>query len=628
MRVLYIGRKFKSIEGKGWFFLQQFWRLAIFYLLEQEGNRLVSKRFNKPKKEALERLHDVLKKSKLIDPDEEIVKGFKKLSSRIVQELLENSVHHLLELLETVPITEIDRPQDIGSTLIYRRWSEWELSIRDVARHPPAPGVKNKFSQVYWKRYFRDFDQKLTNLFFQNLIVNYESLISETETSELRRTVTLGYIEILRGFILDHPEWVFKSSYEPSVLNRLNSISFEECWGDCSTIILNTSIADYEKNMAIVLSKCLQKNGISISSELVFEVMKRCRDRIPEYYLGSVKDNRIDRIFLKSVRTTLINLPASGRKEVWDFLDTLQGDEREWTVIIPLKGFQFPAADIKFEDIFLRFTSNIDFLSRHLETRFLNMLEGFEEFAVIDKVSAMDPHMARHVAFKEIRQVLDLLCFILKEPGVIYPDPLSYVALKNGQNKAEKVSLLGGRIPELKSWKSPQNLDMILKLRRLINYADGDDADKLRRALRWYSKSLSEVDDEVKFLELWVPFELLGGGSYLYKENIPIIWAEHYVSERWSLLTTKQRFQTIYGERKQAKKLVDSLAKIRSELLVHAGKTDLLQLSHSVERLHDIVRFLINAIFAYLAYKSNKKEPVSNLTAEIVEEIDGIRDLN
>jgi len=92
-------------------------------------------------------------------------------------------------------------------------------------------------------------------------------------------------------------------------------------------------------------------------------------------------------------------------------------------------------------------------------------------------------------------------------------------------------------------------------------------------------------------------------------------------------LTIKQRYQTIYREREQAGKIVNFLGKIRSSLLIHKGKIDLIQLNYSVEQLHNIVRFLINEIFAYLNYKFNKKETVSDLTKEMIERIDQVRDL-
>mgnify|MGYP001123742853 CR=1 FL=1 len=92
-------------------------------------------------------------------------------------------------------------------------------------------------------------------------------------------------------------------------------------------------------------------------------------------------------------------------------------------------------------------------------------------------------------------------------------------------------------------------------------------------------------------------------------------------------MTIKQRYQTIYREREQAGKIVNFLGKIRSSLLIHKGKIDLIQLNYSVEQLHNIVRFLINEIFAYLNYKFNKKETVSDLTKEMIERIDQVRDL-
>jgi Holliday junction resolvase len=150
---------------------------------------------------------------------------------------------------------------------------------------------------------------------------------------------------------------------------------------------------------------------------------------------------------------------------------------------------------------------------------------------------------------------------------------------------------------------------------------------KIRRALRWFNKSLSETENEVKFLELWIPFELLGGGSYHYKDNIPKILAEKYISRRWSSLTIKQRYQTIYQEREQAGKIVDFLAETRSSLLIHRGEIDLPQLNYSVEQLHSIMRFLINEIFVYLNYKFNKKETISDLTKEMIGEIDRVRGL-
>ena len=44
MKVVYVRRKPKSVEGKGWVFLQEFWKLIVLYLLEKEVNRLIIKR--------------------------------------------------------------------------------------------------------------------------------------------------------------------------------------------------------------------------------------------------------------------------------------------------------------------------------------------------------------------------------------------------------------------------------------------------------------------------------------------------------------------------------------------------------------------------------------------------------
>jgi len=146
--VIYIRRKPKSVEGKGWVFLQEFWKSMVLYLLEKEVNRLTRTTFHKSKKEEFEKLYKVLKESKGFNLDEKIVEELRKLDTPIAQELLENSVYHLYKLLDTIPITEVDRPQDIGSAVIERRWNKWESSIHDISRYPPAPDVKNKLSPI------------------------------------------------------------------------------------------------------------------------------------------------------------------------------------------------------------------------------------------------------------------------------------------------------------------------------------------------------------------------------------------------------------------------------------------------------------------------------------------------
>jgi len=192
--VIYIKRKPKSGDGKGWIFLQEFWKLIVFYLLEKEINlnRLKGERFYKSKKEEFKKLYKVLKESKSLGLDKKITEELRKLNTPIAQELLENSVYHLYKLLDTIPTTEVERPQDIGSVRIERRWNKWESSIHDISRYPPAPDVKNKFSPTYWRKYFNDLDQKLTNFFFENLIVDYEALISKEDLNQLRRKAVLG----------------------------------------------------------------------------------------------------------------------------------------------------------------------------------------------------------------------------------------------------------------------------------------------------------------------------------------------------------------------------------------------------------------------------------------------------
>lgn len=631
MKVVYVRRKPKSIEGKGWVFLQEFWKLIVLYLLEKEVNRLTSKRFYKSKKEEFEKLYKVLKESKSFGLDEKIVEELRKLNAPIAQELLENSVYHLHKLLDTIPITEVDRPQDIGSVLIERRWNKWESSIHDISRYPPAPDVKNKFSPTYWRKYFNNLDQKLTNFFFENLIINYETLISKEDVNQLRRKAVLGYLEILRGFIIDHPKWVFKSTYSSGIVEKLASVDLEDSCIDSSDIILTSPIGDYEENIPIVLGRYLQRKSIHISEQVISEAMKLCPHyQFPGYYLGWVKDERIEGIFLKNVRRTLINFPAGAKEEIRNFLNGLQEKEKKWMVIIPIEGSCFPDGMINLKDISLRFTPTIDFLKRETKTLFIDILKNYKEFVVIDQVSAMDPNMARYIACKTVRRVLDLLSFLLDSPLVIDPNPLSCVISKKGGNKTGGTFLLGGDIPKLECWKRPQNTDLILELDKLIIYSGNKNKNnekKIRRALRWLNKSLSETENEVKFLELWIPFELLGGGSYHYKDNIPKILAEKYISKRWSSSTIKQRYQTIYQEREQAGKIVDFLAETRSSLLIHRGEIDLPHLNYSVEQLHSIMRFLINKIFVYLSYKFNKKETVSDLTKEMIGEIDRARGL-
>ncbi|HDY67569.1 MAG TPA: hypothetical protein ENH85_07250 [Candidatus Scalindua sp.] len=631
MEIIYTRRKPKSVEGKGWVFLQEFWKSMVLYLLEKEVNRLIGKRFYKSKKEKFEKLYKVLRESKGFNLDEKIVEELRKLNTPIAQELLENSIYHLYKLLDTIPITEVDRPQDIGSVLIERRWNKWESSIRDISRYPPAPDVKNKLSPIYWRKYFNNLDQKLTNFFFENLIINYETLISEEDVNQLRRKAVLGYIEILRGFIIDHPKWVFKSNYSSGIVEKLASVNLEGCWIGSSDIILTSPIGDYEENISIVLGKYLQRKGIPVSNQVISQAMKLWPHyQFPGYYLGWIKDERVEGIFLKSVRRTLINFPAGAKEEIRNFLDGLREKEKKWMVIIPIEGFQSLAGMINFEDLFLKFTTSIDFLNGKIETRFIDILKNYKGFVVIDQVSAMDPNMARYIACKTGRRVLDLLSFLLDSPLVIDPNPLSCVISKEGGNKTGATFLLGGDIPKLECWKRPQNTDLILQLDKLIIYSGNKDKkneEKIRRALRWLNKSLSETENEVKFLELWIPFELLGGGSYHYKDNIPKILAEKYISRRWSSLTIKQRYQTIYQEREQIREIVDFLAEIRSSLLIHRGEIDLPQLNYSVEQLHSIMRFLINEIFAYLNYKFNKKETVSDLTKEMIRKIDQVRDL-
>jgi len=631
LKVIYIRRKPKSVEGKGWVFLQGFWKLMVLYLLQKEVNRLTGKRFYKSKKEKFKELYKVLKESKSLGLDKKITEELRKLDTPITQELLENSVYHLHELLDTIPITEVDRPQDIGSAVIERRWSEWESSIHDITRYPPAPDVKNKFSPTYWKKYFSDLDQKLTNFFFENLTVNYEALISKEDANNLRKKAILGYLEILRGFIIDHPKWVFKSNYSSGIVDKLASVDLEESWIDFSGIILASPMGNYEENIPIILGKYLQKKNIRISEQVISEAMKlwpHCQ--FSEHYLGGVKDERIERIFLNSVRRTFTNFPAGANEEVRGFLNRLQEKEKKWMVIIPIEGFRFPDSMTNFKDLFLRFTPTIDFLNREATTLFIDILKNYKEFVIIDQVSATEPNMARYIACKTVRRVLDLLSFLLDSPLVINPNPLGCVISKKGGNKTGGTFLLGGDIPKLECWKRPQNTDLILQLDKLIMYSGNKNKNnekKIRRALRWLNKSLSETENEVKFLELWIPFELLGGGSYHYKDSIPKILAEKYISRRWSSLTIKQRYQTTYQEREQAGKIVDFLAEIRSSLLIHRGEIDLPQLNYSVEQLHSIMRFLINEIFVYLNYKFNKKETVSDLTKDMIGEIDRVRGL-
>lgn len=632
MKVVYVRRKPKSIEGKGWVFLQEFWKLIVLYLLEKEVNRLTSKRFYKSKKEEFEKLYKVLKESKSLGLDKKITEELRKLNTPIAQELLENSVYHLYKLLDTIPTTEVERPQDIGSVLIERRWNKWESSIHDISRYPPAPDVKNKFSPTYWRKYFNDLDQKLTNFFFENLIVDYEALISKEDLNQLRRKAVLGYLEILRGFIIDHPKWVFKSTYSSGIVEKLASVDLEESWIDSSDTILTSPIGDYEENIPIVLGKYLQRKSIHISEQVISEAMKLCPHyQFPGYYLCWVKDERIDSIFLETVPRTLTNFSVNAKEGIRNFLNRLQEKEKKWMVIIPVEGFQFPGDTISFKYLFLKFINSIDFLNGKIEARSIDVLRNYKEFIVIEQVSGTEPNMARYITCKKVRRVLDLLSFVLDSPVVINPDPFSCVISKEGGNKTGGTFLLDGDIPKLECWKRPINLNMtLLQLDKLIIYSGNKNKKnekKIRRALRWLNKSLSETENEVKFLELWIPFELLGGGSKHYKDNIPKILAEKYISRRWSSLTIKQRDQTIYQEREQAGKIVDFLGKIRNNLLIHGGEIDLPQLNYSVEQLHSIMRFLINEIFEYLNYKFNKKETVSDLTKEMIGEIDRVRGL-
>jgi len=633
LKVVYVRRKPKSVEGKGWVFLQEFWKLIVLYLLEKEVNRLTSKRFYKSKKEEFEKLYKVLKESEGFNLGEKIVEELRKLDTSIAQELLENSVYYLYKLLDTIPITEVDRPQDIGSVLIERRWNKWESSIHDISRYPPAPNVKNKFSPTYWKKYFNDLDQKLTNFFFENLAINYEALISKEDANKLRKKAILGYLEKLRGLIISHPKWVFKSTHSSGNVEKLASVDLEELWTDFSDIILTSPIGDYEENIPIILGKYLQKKNILISTQVISETMNWPHYQFSEHYLGWVKDQRIDSIFLETVPRTLTNFSVNAKEGIRNFLNRLQEKEKKWMVVIPVEGFQFPGDMINFKYLFLKFINSIDFLNGKIEARSIDILRNYKEFIVIDQVSGTEPNMARYIACKKVRRVLDLLSFVLDSPVVINPDPFSCVISKEGGNKTGGTFLLDGDIPKLECWKRPINVNMILLERdKLIIYSGNKNKNKknekkIRRALRWLNKSLSETENEVKFLELWIPFELLGDGSKHYKDNIPKILAEKYILRRWSSLTIKQRDQTIYQEREQAGKIVDFLGKIRNSLLIHRGEIDLPQLNYSVEQLHSIMRFLINEIFAYLNYKFNKKETVSDLTKEMIGEIDRVRGL-
>jgi len=434
---------------------------------------------------------------------------------------------------------------------------------------------------------------------------------------------------------------VFKSTYSSGIVEKLASVDLEESWIDSSDTILTSPIGDYEENIPIVLGKYLQRKSIRISEQVISEAMKLCPHyQFPGYYLCWVKDERIDSTFLETVPRTLTNFSVNAKDGIRNFLNRLQEKEKKWMVVIPVEGFQFPIpvgnsqlpdGSIDFEDLFLKFTTSIDFLNGKIEARFIDILRNYKEFIVIDQVSATEPNMARYIACKKVRRVLDLLSFVLDSPVVINPDPFSYVISKRGENKTREVFPLPGGTPRLECWKRPINVNMILLERdKLIIYSGNKDKKnekKIRRALRWLNKSLSETENEVKFLELWIPFELLGDGSKHYKDNIPKILAEKYILRRWSSLTIKQRDQMIYQEREQAGKIVDFLGKIRNSLLIHGGEIDLPQLNYSVEQLHSIMRFLIKEIFEYLDYKFNKKETVSDLTKEMIARIDRIRGL-
>jgi len=200
------------------------------------------------------------------------------------------------------------------------------------------------------------------------------------------------------------------------------------------------------------------------------------------------------------------------------------------------------------------------------------------------------------------------------------------------RERQTKGALLGGSVPELKCYRGDQNIQSaVIKLNTIIKSAGRENEDRLRRAVHWLNKSLSETDDEVRFLELWIAFELLGGGWDSLEESLPIILAEYYYLRQWEESTSEQKRKITCRERDQVHGIVKDLKDTRSILIVHSGRIDLNQLNYSVEQLYSFVRFLIREVLTYINSRSTRKlsvpEKYEHLLRGLIAKIDEIRGL-
>lgn len=298
-KVIYIDldKEQKSIQGKEWKFLEEFWKMVIYNFLEREANTL--ERFSGSKKKTLIKLFKALKESKKagkVDLDKRIIAELDKLSSPLAQELLENLVHLLSKRISVIPASEMENPQDFLLANVKRRWSyPWQFCVYQVDRLPPHPGMKITISRASLEKHIQELERLITDCFFQNLVNDYETSISAEQLSQLRKMATLRYMRELFQVIQKHPQRVFKStSFSSDVLERLNGLVLEDCWM-CFSSLLNLSIYDYEKKFPNTLGKYLRGKNISILNRIISEAIKCTNYTLSEYYLGLVKGEQLDK---------------------------------------------------------------------------------------------------------------------------------------------------------------------------------------------------------------------------------------------------------------------------------------------------------------------------------------------
>lgn len=571
-----------------------------------------------------------------------------KINSDVGEELMERIWHKIGLSIFTLSIQHMKQPKAKVTDLIREKWKEITVDLCDTL---PKVDRGDKFSQEFWQ-------QKLTKFIVDSLLCflnHYVEQINSSLNERKLKDFTLQYFQKAVSIMLNTIETIARG-------RKIEEYTLTEVWQKIKVgIDIQAICSEYQSSIdskrliklnmkdLLGLLERAKKEIIKVSSEIcsscteAFSSIAQSAIDIQKFSDRNIKLNYLDEILLNEegkklyelVENFLVNVPDDFEKLLNEFIEDVNAQPSKWNVIIPVDWLVVPKEEMRIDnnvkicngtDEFKEKIRNKQKGERHCSG--VKDFFGYQTYILLDNIEARDLATAFSEAKKSVERVLDILVTIDRDQFA----PLSLVNVGYIQKSQEAK----GMIRDFR--ESPIQIEYDQETSEMFNIwwtdskrtsskkKEANLGEKLFRSLHWYRKGRTDSNLEDRFISYWIALELVTGGSYKYKETVPILLGGMHFFHEWKALEEGKKFRRVYQARKKIKKKIDFLGgEIRSSKLIHAGRIDLPHIDIYAEELREILKRSLDIITNIRDFDKSGK---FNSIEAICEEIDSLWGLN